>query len=101
MEAKTRKESDEEIIYIFTYLLMWLSGIVVYFTLGQRNRRLKFHAVQSIFLGVVTFVLAYIPYIGVFAAILWLYGIYIGIGGYKGKDMEIPVLGKLARKYSK
>lgn len=100
--ANTAKGSDESILYLVTYLLTWLTGILIYITAGQKNKRLKFHAVQAILVGIVIFVLGWIPIIGwIIAILLWLYGMYVGYeGGYQGKDIEVPVIGPFARKYS-
>ncbi len=93
-------KSDKRVFYLFAYVLAFLSGIAVYVTEGQRNSRAKFHALQAILLGIVIFILAYIPYINILALILWLYGLYIGLRAYEGTDVEIPGLGEYARKYS-
>ena len=108
VETKTPKKQIE-ILYLLTYLLTWLTGIIVYITEGQKNKRLKFHAIQAIFLGIAAFVVSFIleftfifSYIGTIISILaWVYGMYIGYMGSKGKDIEIPVIGEYARKYSK
>ena len=94
------------IIYLFTYLLTWITGIIVYVTEGQRSERVKFHALQAIFLGVIAIIVyvifSPIPYLGsVLAFLLWLYGMYIGYQAYRGTDVSIPVIGDYARKYSR
>ncbi len=99
--AKQNKKGNG-LVYIFTYLLTWLSGIIVFITVGQNDGRAKFHALQAIFLGVVLFVIGWIPIIGWAIGILgWLYGLYIGFMAYQGDDCEIPVIGAYARQYSK
>ena len=90
------------IAYIFSYLLTWLSGLIVYFTLGQKDRAIKFHAAQAIILGAATFVLSFVPVVGwVISAVLWLYGLYVGWKGSQGHDMEMPVIGEYAGRLSK
>ncbi len=94
------------IIYLFTYLLAWITGIIVYVTEGQRSERIKFHALQAIFLGVIAMIvgIAFSPihYLGsVLVFLLWLYGMYIGYEAYRGTDVSIPVIGDYARKYSR
>lgn len=93
------------IMCIFAYILSWLSGIIVYITEGQNDKRLKFHALQAIFLGitatVLSFILFFIPYLGPFLAFLiWVYGMYIAVKAYNGVDIKAPVLGDYAAKYS-
>jgi len=100
MASKKPAPEGKRIIYVLTYFLVWLSGIVVYVTEGQRDKRLKFHALQAIFLGVIIFILGYIPYINILALLLWLYGLYIGVKAYDGVDVVVPVLGDYAKRYS-
>ncbi len=93
------------ILYIFTYLFSWLSGLVIFVTEGQNNKRMKFHSLQAIFLGitavVVNIVLFFIPFLGSFLAFLiWLYGMYVAIEAYEGKDVNVPLIGDYATKYS-
>lgn len=96
------KGSDgDKILYIVTYLLGWLTGILIYITEGQKNKRLKFHAVQAILLGIVATIIGWIPFVGwIVLALIWLYGLYIGWQGMEGKDILVPVLGEWAKKYS-
>ncbi len=99
---------EDGIAYILTYLLTFLSGIAVYFTLGQKVPQLKFHAVQAIFFGIALLIVAGILHLvssGIIGSIVgfvgWLYGLYVGWQGSIGNDIEIPVIGKYARGYSK
>ncbi|AFH42223.1 MULTISPECIES: DUF4870 domain-containing protein [Fervidicoccus] len=91
--------------YIFAYILTWLSGIIVFITEGQKDKRLKFHSLQSIFLGIlgtiIDLVFFFIPFLGPFLLFLvWLYGMYIAFKAYSGVDVKVPVLGDYAAKYS-
>lgn len=99
------KKNKGDIIYIFTYLLSWLSGIIVFVTKGQDDKRMKFHSLQAIFLGitavVLEFVLFLIPSLGsVLAFLIWLYGMYIAVKAYEGEDIKVPVIADYAAKYS-
>jgi uncharacterized membrane protein len=104
--AKPAAKSDTNILYIFAYFLGWLSGIVVYITEGQKNKRMKFHAVQAILYGVVVtivwFIIGWALFFVAWIIILlaWLYGLYIGYMAYQGTDMSIPVIGDFAKQYS-
>ena len=94
-----------DIMYIFTYLLSWISGILVFVTKGQTDKRMKFHSLQAIFLGIVAtvldFVLFFIPVLGsLLAFLIWLYGMYIAVKAYEGNDVKIPVIADYAAKYS-
>ncbi len=93
------------ILYIITYLLTWITGIIIYVTEGQKDKRLKFHALQAIFLGITAIVLDlilfFVPFVGPFLAFLiWVYGMYIGYKAYTGEDVKAPVLGDYAARYS-
>jgi uncharacterized membrane protein len=93
------------LIFIFTYILGWISGILVYITEGQRNDRMKFHSLQAIFLGliatVVDMIFFFIPYLGpLLAFLIWLYGMYIAYRAYNGVDVRAPVIGDYALRYS-
>ena len=82
---------------------------IIFLVLAEYNRRpfIRFHAFQSIFLGiaciVLTMVLTFIPVIGwileplVFVVffIFWLLAL---IKAFGGKEWEIPVIGAFARK---
>jgi uncharacterized membrane protein len=94
-----------DIMYIFTYLLSWLSGIIVFFTKGQSDKRMKFHSLQAIFLGIIAVVidliLFFIPFLGpILAFLIWLYGMYIAVKAYEGEDIKVPVIADYAAKYS-
>src|SRR5271157_644074 len=97
--TKNSKDGQKDILYILTYLFTFLSGIIVFVTVGQKNARLKFHALQAIILGIVGFVLGFIPFIGgLFALVLWIYGIYVGYRAYEyNDDISVPVIGDFAK----
>lgn len=98
--AKQTKKNEKSLVFIFAYLLAWLSGLIVYITAGQENKRMKFHAIQAIFLGVIGFVISFIPIIGLIWVLVWLYGMYIGWRAYEGEDVEVPYIGDYAHHYS-
>ena len=93
------------IMYIFTYILSLITGIIVYITEGQKSPRLKFHSIQAIFLGItaiiIDLILFFIPFLGPFLAFLiWVYGMYIAVKAYNGEDIKAPVIGDYATKYA-
>ncbi len=100
--------SNNSIMFILAYLLTWLTGLFVYFTEGQKDKRLKFHAVQAILLGiavtVVYWILLIIPFLGLLSSLVlflgWLYGMYVGWQASMGNDIEIPTIGRYAKQYS-
>ncbi len=92
---------DENFLYIVAYVLEWLSGIVVFAVAKQSEKRLRFHALQAVFLGILATVLSFIPVIGWFLGVLlWLAGIVIGIKAYQGEDINLPILGEYAKKHA-
>ena len=95
-------ERDERVLYIAAYLFTWISGILLYITLGQTNKRMKFHAVQAILLGIATFIIAVIPlpFFTLIAFLVWVYGMYVGVVAYNGRDISMPVIGEYAERYS-
>ena len=91
---------------LLCYLAGWITGIV-FLVIEQKNRFVRFHAVQSIVIfGVLTVasgILNLIPFIGGFlgaatgivALILW---IVLMIKAYQGELYKIPVAGDIAVK---
>jgi uncharacterized membrane protein len=96
-------EKDDRVLYIFAYLLMWISGLIMFLTVGQTNKRMKFHAVQSVLVGIVVFVLIIIPLplIPLIGILIWIYGLYVGFMAFEGRDLSMPGIGDYAEKYSK
>jgi len=93
------------IIYIFTYILTWITGLIIFLTEGQKNNIIKFHSLQAIFLGITAIVLDlilfFVPFLGPFLVFLiWVYGMYIAVKAYNGEDVKAPVVGDYAAKYS-
>jgi uncharacterized membrane protein len=97
---------DDKIMYIFSYLLTWLSGIIVYILYSEKDRNLRFHAVQSILLGIIITIIGifsaflFFPvsiFTDLFAFLLYLYGIYVGYKAYTGVNISIPVIGDMAK----
>lgn len=93
------KKNEDSFVYIITYLFEFLSGIIVYVTIAQENKRLKRHAVQATLLGIVSIILSYafaLVTLGFLSTpvsfIIWLYCIYIGYEASKGNDIKVPFL---------
>jgi uncharacterized membrane protein len=115
--------SDESKLFgALAYLLGIVTGIIV-FIMKKDDKYAKFHAMQSILLGVAAFVvvvvlgivgtiISFVPVIGwiigIFIAILWF---IIGLGlfvlwlllmwrAYNGVKWKLPVIGERAEKMS-
>lgn len=66
-----------------------LVGIIALLMEDKKNRPfIKYYAVQSIVLGVLSILLSGVC-IGV---IVWVYGIYVGVKAYGGEVVQIPVI---------
>jgi uncharacterized membrane protein len=97
---------DTNAWYILAYIIPLITGIIVLVLKGEGDNRLKMHAMQSIFLGIIIFVVAIVFgwILGIIASLinllLWLYGLYVGFEAYNGRDITIPVLTDFAKQYS-
>lgn len=105
-------KSDDKILFIVAYIIPLLTGILVLILNKDKDKRLRLHSFQAIFLGIVFVilwvlfsVLFFIPFLGVIGSLiwflLWLYGLYVGFEGYNGRDIVIPVITDYAKRYSK
>ncbi len=97
--------------YIVPYMV---SGIVVLFLKGEGDAKVKLHSMQSIFLGIamilISVVFDILSFFGIFLMgvigallllFMWLYGIYVGLEAYAGRDVVMPVITDYAKRYSK
>ena len=103
---------ENSIMYVIAYLIPLLTGVIVYVMYGN-DKRLKFHAVQAIILGiailiidVIFYILSFlifppIFYIGyIIEIILWVYGLYVGYKASLGTDISIKYIGDYASSLS-
>ncbi|MEK7498093.1 MAG: DUF4870 domain-containing protein [Patescibacteria group bacterium] len=85
------------------YVLGPITGVI--FLVIEKDPFVRFHAMQSIVVGVSFFVLQWVlgltiillilvPLVGIVSFILWLLLIY---KAWQGEEFEVPVLGKIAR----
>lgn len=91
-----------------SYLLPPFTGIAVYM-MEKENKFVRFHAMQSILLGIAAFVLSatakalvvvligfvLIPIVNVAVLLAWL---FIMWKAYENEEFELPFIGKLARE---
>ncbi len=99
------RTSQGSALLVVAYVFSWLSGIVLYIAAGGKDSRLRFHALQSLALGIVSVVLidvlGFVPFANDAGVVVWLCGIYIGWIAYNdNRDIVVPLLGKYARQYS-
>lgn len=97
----------KEIAGALAYVLGPITGI--FFLVTSKDSFVKFHAMQSTVVFVVLFVLQWVlgitiilfplsALIGLVSFVLWLVLIY---KAWQGQEWEVPVLGKMARKFLK
>ena len=96
---KQNRDKIDPFIYFLTYFLEFVSGMMVYFTLGQQDARLKKHAIQATMLGVIALVqleffnVIQLGTIGSFVSFLiWVYCLFVGFEAYTGNDVKVPIL---------
>jgi uncharacterized membrane protein len=98
---KVSQSGGTSILYVVAYILTWITGVIVFLIAKPTEKRLKFNGLQAIFLGIIIFILDFIPIVGwLIAIILWIVGVVAGIKAYQGQDMVLPVIGDWAKKYS-
>lgn len=88
-----------------TYLFGWITGLL-FLLLEKDNKKIRFHAIQSIAtFGVLTLV-TLVPVIGwMLAPLVWLVAFILWlvliIKAYQGEMFGLPVVGEFARKQVK
>ena len=107
---------QENVAAALCYVLTFITGIIfLVLEPYNKNKTIRFHAFQAIFLGAAWFALWFVlniifvamrlagaffaltiaPLIGVCFFFLWLYMI---IAAYQGKKVELPIIGPLAKQ---
>ena len=112
--------NDSNLMGALAYILMPLTGVLMYFV-KPNDKYVRYHAVQSIILGIVLFVVGIVLNVaaGVFGAAVPIIGlvIWLLVGGvwllielviwlycmwkaYSGEKFKLPVISDLADKNS-
>jgi len=98
--VKTGSKENDNIMAALAYLLGFVSGIIIYLIekdKPDKSRFVMFHAVQAIILGVVWFIISFVPIIGQLVFfITWILMMY---KAYTGEEYHLPVIGDYAEKY--
>ena len=97
-EKDTKQANDTGLVYVLIYFFTWLTGII-FFVIEKDNKKVRFHALQSIFLGIVMTVLSFTVILSIVSLLLWIYGIYVGFKQSQGETIRIPYLADYADKY--
>ena len=101
--AKTSIGLDEKLTGALCYLVLWVTGIVIYL-IEKDNKFVRFHAMQSILVFLPLSVISWF-----FSWILWWFGWLIGllmfilwivlmIKAYQGEKFKLPIVGDIAEK---
>jgi len=90
---------------LLCYVVGWITGIV-FLVLEQKNKFVRFHAMQSIvtfgMLTIASALLSWIPFVGVFfgaviGILIFILWIVLMIKAYQGELYELPVAGNIAK----
>lgn len=99
-EMKTESANNDNVMAAVAYVFGFVSGIIIYLIekdKPDKSKYVMFHAVQATILGIVWFVIAFVPLIGqLIILISWVVMIY---KAYSGEEYHIPVIGEYADKY--
>ncbi len=105
-KTKTALGIDENIEGLLCYVLGWITGIV-FLILEKENKFVRFHAMQSLAVFLVLFVIlviiGMIPFVGwfisslvsIFMLLLWLFLMY---KAFKGERYKLPIAGEFAEQ---
>jgi uncharacterized membrane protein len=98
----------ENVALLVAYLFSWLGGLIIFLTAAADNKKLKFHSLQSICLGVaivlagivLNIVVAIIPFLWFLSTLFSLCSVatcvFLGFFAYQGKTWELPVVADFA-----
>jgi uncharacterized membrane protein len=84
-----------------TYVLWWLTGII--FLLIEKDKFVRFHAMQSIITFGGLTILMFVPIIGwMLSPLLWIAGFILWLilifKAYQGEEFKLPFIGDFAQK---
>ena len=91
---------------LLAYVVGWITGLI-FFIIEKDSQFVKFHAMQSIMffggLGVLSFVLMFIPILGWMVVVLLPAVSFIGwivlmVKAFQGQWFRLPIIGDLAAK---
>ena len=111
MMKKNNKEVEEGKPFAFLGIFLTVIGFIIVILTHKKNKYAMFYAKQGLVLfiawvivWVVSFVLAFIPFVGWLVSlvlwigilILWILGIIYSLSG---EEKEIPIIGEFAKKF--
>lgn len=120
LAAGSAPNQDERTLAAVSYVLLWLTGLIIFIVAKPEQRYTRWHAVQSIALGIVAVVLSVVfnmlgamlafgaplaaaPFV-LLGTLLWVGMVVLIVFGaikaYQGQSFRLPVLADLADKYA-
>ena len=99
--AETKISLPRNTMAALSYVLFWLTGIVI--LLLEKDPFIRFHAMQSVVTFGILTILIMVPFIGLVLSpaimivgfVLWLVLIF---KAYQGEEFKLPVIGDFAKK---
>jgi uncharacterized membrane protein len=94
--------SDDKLWVLLTYVFTPLIPIIILLMEDKKKRPfIRAHNAQALVLGIANLVIGTLLSFTIILAcvplIVWIYCIYLGIQGYNGKYLEIPVITNLCK----
>lgn len=110
---------DPKLAALLSYLLSWVTGLIFYL-IEKDDKYVRFHAMQSIILGVVWIIVivvlqtlfsvfifiapALVSLLALLIPLLWLgmvvLTIVLMVKAYQGEKFKLPVIGDMAERYA-
>ena len=102
---------DQNVAAGLSYIFGWVTGLI-FFLMEKQNRFVRFHAMQSIllsvayivlaiFIGIVTFVLPFLWFLGNLALLgMIVVSVILLVNAFQGKYFKLPVIGDYAERYA-
>ena len=84
VEIATRIQDKDKLLAAIAYVLPVLGGIIILLTDAGKDPAMKFHAMQSIVLGIIVWVLSFVC----IGALFWLYCLYGAYVIYTSNDFQ-------------
>jgi len=84
VEIATRIQDKDKLLAAIAYVLPILGGIIILLTDAGKEPAMKFHAMQSIVLGVIVWILSFVC----IGALFWLYCLYGAYVIYTSNDFQ-------------
>lgn len=118
--AQASSGLQQNVACLLAYLFSWLGGLII-LIVEKQNKFVKFNAAQSLFLGIVYFVLLIVleiingAFLFVSLALFSLFGVLIALIGiaylalsifliyksYNGFKIKLPIIGNIAENMAK